>query len=131
MVTNCYILINGKRVSEMGTTTDTAQGWMVSGPGAKRRILCQDKALMMVEFMFEEQGVGAPHSHPHVQTTFVSAGQFEFTVGGETQILNTGDALIIPSNVEHSCVCLKEGSLLDSFAPRRDDFMEAHGLPLD
>jgi quercetin dioxygenase-like cupin family protein len=115
----------------MGTNTDTSQAWMNSGPGARRRILCQDKALMMVEFMFEKEGVGIPHSHPHVQTTYVSSGQFEFTVGGETRVLNAGDALIIPSNVEHSCVCLKEGALLDSFAPRRDDFMIAHGLPLD
>lgn len=104
---------------------------MASGPGAERRILCQDKALMMVEFRFEEKGAGAPHSHPHVQTTFVSSGRFEFTVDGETRILAPGDALVIPSGVEHSCICLEEGSLLDSFAPRRDDFMRAHGLPLD
>ena len=115
----------------MDTTADAQQGWMTSGPGAQRRILCQDKALMMVEFMFEKDGVGVPHSHPHVQTTFVSSGQFEFTVGGDTQILNPGDALIIPSNVEHSCLCLQAGKLLDSFAPRRDDFMAAHGLPLE
>jgi len=60
---------------------------MTSGPGAQWRILCQDKALMMVEFMFEKDGVGVPHSHPHVQTTFVSSGQFEFTVGGVNERL--------------------------------------------
>jgi len=48
----------------MDTTADASQGWMTSGPGAQRRILCQDKALMMVEFMFEKDGVGVPHSHP-------------------------------------------------------------------
>jgi len=115
----------------MTTTSEANQDWMVCGPGAQRRILCQDKTLMMVEFMFEKDGVGVPHSHPHVQTTFVSSGQFEFTVAGETRTLNAGDALIIPSNAVHSCVCMQEGNLLDSFAPRRDDFMIAHGLPLD
>ena len=109
----------------MDTTADASQGWMTSGPGAQRRILCQDKALMMVEFMFEKDGVGVPHSHPHVQTTFVSSGQFEFTVGGDTQILNPGDALIIPSNVEHSCLCLQAGKLLDRVLCILD--MGAHG----
>ena len=63
----------------MDTTADASQGWMTSGPGAQRRILCQDKALMMVEFMFEKDGVGVPHSHPHVQTTFVSSGSIQFS----------------------------------------------------
>ncbi|MEP5152518.1 cupin domain-containing protein [Planktotalea sp.] len=114
----------------MSNTSET-DPWMVSGPGAQRRILCQDKALMMVEFKFEEGGEGLPHSHPHVQTTYVDKGQFEFTIAGKTQILNPGDAVLIPSNAEHSCVCLKAGNLFDSFAPRRDDFMIAHGLELD
>jgi quercetin dioxygenase-like cupin family protein len=104
---------------------------MPSGPGARRRILCQNKDLMMVEFAFDKDGEGLPHSHPHVQTTLVASGQFRFTVAGVTKILNPGDAILIPSNAEHSCVCLKEGHLVDSFSPRRDDFMAAHGLALD
>lgn len=86
---------------------------------------------MMVEFQFEKDGEGLPHSHPHVQTTFVAVGKFQFTVAGVTKTLNPGDAIIIPSNAVHSCVCLEEGRLLDSFSPRRDDFMAAHGLALD
>jgi quercetin dioxygenase-like cupin family protein len=38
--------------------------------------------------------------------------------------------MLIPSNAEHSCLCLEEGELIDAFTPRRDDFMEAHELPL-
>ncbi len=86
---------------------------------------------MMVEFRFEKDGEGEPHSHPHVQTTYVSSGVFEFTVSGVTKTLMPGDAMIIPSNAVHSCICLQEGALLDSFSPRRDDFMKAHGLPMD
>lgn len=112
----------------MPNTPETPTDWLPSGPGAQRRILCHDKALMMVEFAFETDGQGLPHSHPHVQTTYVSAGQFEFTVAGVTTILNPGDAVSIPSNAQHSCVCLQKGRLLDSFTPRRDDFMIAHGL---
>lgn len=112
----------------MKINSDSPTAWMTSGPGAKRRILCQDENLMMVEFRFEKGGEGLPHSHPHVQTTYVSTGRFQFTVSGETKTLVPGDAMIIPTNALHSCVCLEEGSLLDAFTPRRDDFMEAHGL---
>lgn len=115
----------------MIVNSDSPAAWMESGPGATRRILCQDKDLMMVEFRFEKGGKGLPHSHPHTQTTYVQSGQFEFTVSDVTKVLSPGDAMIIPSNAVHSCICLEEGSLLDAFTPRRDDFLEAHGLPLD
>lgn len=106
-------------------------GWMEAAPGSDRRILSSNKELMLVEFRFDKDGEGAPHNHAHTQTTYVASGRFEFTVAGKTSTLEPGDSLIIPSNVVHSCVCLEAGSLIDSFAPRRDDFMEAHGLPLD
>lgn len=115
----------------MLVNSDQPSQWMDSGPGAQRRILCEGKDLMMVEFRFEKSAAAAPHNHVHTQTTFVASGRFEFTVDGETKVLNPGDGMLIPSNVVHSCVCLESGSLFDAFAPRRDDFLEAHGWPLD
>lgn len=97
--------------------------WTVSGPGAERRIMAESPELMMVEFRFEKGGEGLPHNHPHVQTTYVMSGRFEFTVGDDTQILEPGDAMLIPSNVVHSCVALEAGRLIDAFTPRRDDFL--------
>lgn len=111
--------------------SNTPSQWMVSGPGAQRRILCENKDLMMVEFQFEKGGEGLPHNHPHTQTTFVASGLFEFTVNGVTKRMGPGDGTIIPSNAVHSCVCLETGSLYDAFAPRRDDFMDAHGWTKD
>jgi quercetin dioxygenase-like cupin family protein len=91
---------------------------------ATRQVLVQNEALMIVEFNFEEGGVGALHSHPHVQSTFVKSGRFEFTAGDETRILQAGDALLIPSGVVHGCRPLDgPGTLVDSFTPRRDDFL--------
>ncbi|MEP1934006.1 MAG: cupin domain-containing protein [Roseibium sp.] len=109
--------------------SDAASEWMDSGPGAQRRILCENKDMMMVEFRFDKDGEGAPHNHPHIQTTYVSSGKFRFTVDGVTKVLVPGDAMSIPSNVVHSCVCEEAGSLIDAFTPRRDDFLEAHGWP--
>ena len=82
-----------------------------------------DSALMLVEFTFASGAVGALHQHPHVQSTFVRSGEFEFTVGGRTHRLRAGDSLMIPSDVEHGCRALEAGSLIDGFAPRRDDFL--------
>ena len=113
----------------MSPEKDHPSDWMPSGPGAERRILRDSPALMLVEFRFAEGGEGAPHHHPHVQSTYVASGRFRFTVDSETREIGSGDTALIPSDVVHSCLCLEAGSLIDSFAPRRDDFLEAHGWP--
>lgn len=92
-------------------------------PGVTRQVLSQAPDLMVVAFRFEEGAEGALHRHPHVQSTYVNAGRFAFTLDGETRELGPGDSLIVPSNAEHGCVCLEAGTLIDTFTPRRDDFL--------
>jgi quercetin dioxygenase-like cupin family protein len=95
-----------------------------AGNNVQRRVLAESPQLMLVEFAFAANGIGAPHSHPHVQSTFVKSGRFEFTVAGETFAVGPGDAFVISSGVAHSCRALGEpGVLIDSFTPRRDDFL--------
>jgi len=44
-----------------------------------------------------------PHYHKdHSETFFVLDGQVEWTVGGETHLMNPGDAVYIPPNTVHS-----------------------------
>ncbi|MCZ2127562.1 MAG: cupin domain-containing protein [Anaerolineales bacterium] len=44
-----------------------------------------------------------PHFHKeHAETFYVLDGQVEWTVEGETRVLNAGDALYIPPNAVHS-----------------------------
>lgn len=95
-----------------------------AGNNVARRVLAESPELMLVEFAFAADGVGAPHSHPHVQSTYVKSGRFEFTVGDETFEVGPGDAFVIPSNAVHGCRALGEaGVLVDTFTPRRDDFL--------
>ena len=96
--------------------------WVATGPGTRRRILADAPQLMLVEFEFQDGGVGELHSHPHVQATYVASGEFEFSVGGETRVLSKGQSLIVESGVVHGCIAKKGGSLIDSFAPGREDF---------
>ena len=66
---------------------------------------------------------GALHHHPHTQITYVVSGRFEFTVGGEKKVVGAGDSMLKKDGVEHGCVCLEEGILLDIFSPMREDFV--------
>jgi quercetin dioxygenase-like cupin family protein len=95
-----------------------------AGHGVTRRVLANSPELMLVEFAFAEGGKGPAHSHPHVQSTFVKAGRYSFTIGEETFEVGPGDAFVVPSGAVHSCRLLEgPGVLIDSFAPRRDDFL--------
>lgn len=94
------------------------------GNGIRRKILAYGDALMQVEVYFEEGAVGVMHSHPHTQLTHVLEGEFEFTIGDEIKIVRKGDTLYKKPNVEHGCVCLKKGILLDTFNPCRKDFLD-------
>lgn len=93
------------------------------GSGVTRKVLAHDGGLMQVEVNFEAGAVGPMHSHPHEQLTYVLSGEFEFTIGGETRIVRAGDTMYKKSGVPHGCRCLKQGVLLDTFTPQRDDYL--------
>ncbi len=92
-------------------------------PGVTRQVLADSPELMVVAFRFDEGAEGALHSHPHVQSTYVRSGRFRFFLGDDTFEIGPGDSFVIPSGARHGCVCLEPGELIDSFTPRRDDFL--------
>lgn len=92
-------------------------------PGVTRRILAYSKDLMCVENTFEKGARGALHHHPHTQITYVVSGVYEFEIDGETRTVKAGDTMLKTGGVEHGCVCLEAGILLDIFNPMREDFV--------
>lgn len=97
---------------------------VATGPHSTRQVLADSPELMLVAFRFSAAGAeGALHSHPHVQSTWVAAGRFRFTVAGRRFDVGPGDAFVVPSGAVHGCVCLEPGLLIDTFTPRRDDFL--------
>ncbi len=94
------------------------------GGGSGRRILAWNDQLMLVEVLFEAGAEGAPHTHPHVQSSYVVSGKFLYTVEGESTELNPGDSIVVPSGLVHGTVCLEKGVLLDAFTPCREDFLK-------
>ena len=65
-----------------------------AGEGVVRRVLSYSDEAMCVENTFETGAIGALHSHPHTQVTYIVSGKFEFTVGEETYIVQAGDTLL-------------------------------------
>ena len=93
------------------------------GDGVLRRVLAYSKDLMCVENTFEKGAVGALHHHPHTQITYVVSGVFEFEIDGVKKTVRAGDTMLKTDSVEHGCVCLEAGILLDIFNPMREDFV--------
>lgn len=92
--------------------------------GITRKVLAHSDNMMSVEVHFEEGAVAAMHNHPHEQLTYVLSGEFEFTIGDETQVVKVGDTMYKEPNIMHGCRCLKAGVLLDTFTPTRQDFLQ-------
>lgn len=97
---------------------------VATGPHSTRQVLADSPGLMTVAFRFDAVGAtGALHAHPHVQSTYVVSGRFRFSIGDAVREVGPGDAFVVPGGVEHGCVCLEPGLLIDAFTPRRDDFL--------
>jgi quercetin dioxygenase-like cupin family protein len=94
-----------------------------AGPGVVRKVLAYSDTVMCVENSFETGAVGAIHSHPHTQITYVASGRFRFTIGEEVREVGKGDSLCKRNGVKHGCLCLEKGVLVDFFTPVREDFL--------
>jgi len=62
------------------------------------------------------------HSHPHEQVASVVEGRFELTIAGESRILDTGSAAVVPCNTPHAGKAITHCRLIDAFHPVRDDY---------
>ena len=93
------------------------------GEGVTRKVLAYCDEGMCVAHHFKKDAVGALHSHPHTQITYVAEGVFEFEIDGEKKVVRKGDTLLKQGGVEHGAVCLEKGTLIDFFTPMREDFV--------
>lgn len=94
------------------------------GGGVSRKVLAYNEGLMLVEVHFEAGAAGSAHTHPHLQSTYVKSGRFRFTIAGKDVDVGPGDTIAFPSGVLHGTLCLEAGTLIDIFAPMREDFVK-------
>ena len=97
--------------------------WKELGGGVRRRILAYNPDIMTVEVGFDEGGIGADHSHPHAQITYVISGEYSYHIEGEARIMRAGDSIAVEGGKVHRLTCIKAGRLLDVFSPMREDFV--------
>lgn len=97
--------------------------WLDLGGGIKRKVMAYDDQMMVVKVAFEAGGIGAMHSHPHTQASYVVSGKFDITIDGKTKTLKGGDVYFVPSDLLHGAICLEAGELIDVFNPLREDFL--------
>lgn len=109
--------------SQKFITADNLQ-WESFGPGLYRMILGYTSDLMVVRVKFDKGGVAAMHAHPHTQSSYIVSGKYEFTVDGETRVVQAGDGILIKPNQQHACFCLESGIVVDTFSPMREDFLK-------
>lgn len=64
------------------------------------------------------------HSHHNEQTLNLIQGEMELVVNGERMILNSGESVILPSNVEHGGKAITKCTVQDIFVPRREDWID-------
>ena len=110
-------------MTDLKVFAQPGEGKITQLDGSSRRVILSLPELMLVEFTFEKNGVGALHSHPHIQSSYVAEGVFEVTIDGVTQTIAAGGAYIVPTGLVHGVKALEAGKLIDSFTPRRDDFL--------
>ena len=101
------------------------RNWENLGGGVSRQIMGYDQHIMLVKVKFEKGAEGIAHKHPHSQTSFVSEGIFEVTIGDRKLILKPGDSFFVPANIAHGVICIEAGILIDNFSPVREDFLRS------
>lgn len=97
--------------------------WTSPEPGVTRRVLVYRPEMMLVEVVFEKDAIGAAHSHPHIQSSYVAEGRFEVTIDGVSQVLEKGGSFIVAPDLVHGVKALEAGRLVDAFTPMRETFV--------
>lgn len=91
--------------------------------GDVERCIYTGKNMQLVEYRFPAHKTFPPHAHDiHEQMGYVVSGKMEFTIGGESRLLKSGDYYHAPAGVVHNTRTLDEPAvLIDIFSPPRDD----------
>ncbi len=90
-------------------------------PGYRGRLIHGEN--MTLTYWDVDQGAEVPeHEHLHEQIMHVLEGRFEFTVGGDKQIYEDGELVVIPPGVPHSGKALTPCRLMDVFSPVREEY---------
>lgn len=86
-----------------------------------RRYVSGEK-LTIANFQLKKGALIADHHHPNEQITYVIHGSIKMRIKEKDYILQSGDMIIIPSNLSHSVEALEDSLAIDAFNPPREDW---------
>lgn len=90
-------------------------------PGCRARLVHAER--MTISQVSLDAGAVVPeHAHEHEQVSNVISGEFAFTIGGKTHVLQPGQIAVIPSGVLHVGKALTDCYIIDVFSPVREDY---------
>ena len=93
-------------------------------PGVVRRTLASGDKLTLVEIRIAPGSEVPEHTHPHEQAGHVAAGRVHFRIGAQEFDLGPGDSYLIPGDVPHYVRAVDAATLIEVFAPVREDFVD-------
>lgn len=94
-----------------------------AGKGVARKVLAYSKDMMVCWMELKAGAVIPSHSHAHEQSTTLVSGKCLYAVGGETKEVGAGDCVMIGPDVPHEITVLEDMVAVDTFSPRREDFL--------
>ena len=77
----------------------------------------------MARLSAKRGGVVARHSHISEEYSWVTSGALRFVFDDRSIEAAPGEVVVIPPNVPHSVVALKDATFVDFFAPVREDWL--------
>jgi len=92
-------------------------------PAINRRFITADR-VTLANFQLKAGGIVPRHAHEQEQLTYVVSGALKFVVDGQTLVASSGDVVQIPSGLAHEIEVLQDSSVIDVFAPIRQDWID-------
>lgn len=93
-------------------------------PLYQRQVIHGD-TMTVVRAWLKKGCVVAEHSHPNEQVSMIEQGALKFKMGGNEQVVRTGEVMRMASNLVHSAEAVEDCVMVEIFSPRRQDWIDA------
>lgn len=80
--------------------------------------------LMFVEHRVKKGHIAVDDRHVNEQMTLVMRGSIRMTIDGISHLMKPGNAILIPSNVIHTCEVLEDSVVIEVFSPPRKEWLK-------
>ncbi len=102
--------------------------WIDIVPGIRRRTIANGTTMYQMVAKLDAGSLMPAHQHPQEQIVHILKGRMRLIVSGVPHELKTGDSFYLASNVPHGVETLEETTVLDTFSPPREDYLEVDRL---